>query len=107
MTTNKINCTIAEYVGWRLSSTVQQEDKYEAILCWIAPDCSEWQQSEVPRYNRDLNAMHNAEMWLKENDAHAFGCYCSNLYTHVEDFHCADALQRAEWFLKTVGKWIE
>ena len=54
-----------------------------------------------------LNAMHEAEEWLMHEDLDSYGCYASNLYYgHGNCIH-ATARQRAEAFLRTLGKWEE
>lgn len=61
-----------------------------------------------PNYCGDLNAMHAAEMAIKDDDHHAYACYCSDF---VEEFGSdaisLSAAQRAEAFLKIIGKWKE
>lgn len=74
----------------------------------------------VLRYNTDLNAMHEAEKLLTEE--HQWSKYTTNIADIVtladrektarcSGFHmsyvCATAAQRAEAFLKTIGKWEE
>jgi len=71
---------------------------------------------ELPDYLHDLNAMHEAEKilieqgfqdkWLDELAEVVVGAN-----VHWSDYHCfpqvnrATADQRAEAFLKTIGKW--
>lgn len=71
--------------------------------------------TELPDYLNDLNAMHEAEKVLvaKDDGSHA-GCaryvYASHLYglvpAGVQPF-MATAAQRAEAFLRAIGKWEE
>jgi len=58
-----------------------------------------------PDYLNDLNAMHDAEKRLEAEDNHAYGCYCSDLYEEHGNTVSLTAAQRAEAFLRTVGKW--
>ena len=70
----------------------------------------------VPNYTGDLNAMHEAETVLI-NDKE--GIYEANLYlvcdvepntifaSDTRKVICATAAQRAEAFLRTIGKWGE
>jgi hypothetical protein len=67
-----------------------------------------------PNYLNDLNAMHQAEMVLSRgehyNQTGGFGLYVQNLdlvrcgRKHLIE---ATAAERAEAFLRTVGKWEE
>lgn len=67
--------------------------------------------------HRDLNAMAEVELWLNEphNDAKGLAAkYCEELEELFErDCACwiehlgATAAQRAEAFLKTIGKWVD
>jgi len=70
----------------------------------------DWSRSDgigvLPDYLNDLNAMHEAEKALDGMDQltylaklHEGNHYCSWAGT------CATAAQRAEAFLKTIGKW--
>jgi hypothetical protein len=72
----------------------------------------DWSRSDgigvLPDYLNDLNAMHEAEKALDGMDQltylaklHEGNHYCSWAGT------CATAAQRAEAFLKTIGKWKE
>lgn len=67
-----------------------------------------WCESEtkMPDYLNDLNAMHEAEIQLKAEDNHAYGCYCSELYEKYGNTVSLTAAQRCEAFLKTIGKWV-
>lgn len=67
----------------------------------------------IPDYLNDLNAMHEAEKILTEVQ---FGDYYiehlkmargESQYTIDRSMVCATAAQRAEAFLKTIGKWEE
>ena len=73
---------------------------------WICAN-GEWCFAEsIPDYLNDLNAMHEAEEVLRPpfwNDWSIWEDYCSRF---EEDPH-ATAAQRAEGFLRTIGKWEE
>lgn len=60
---------------------------------------------DVPNYLFDLNAMHEAEMTLTARQKSEFICW---IWNHSEcnwdAFHFT-AAQRAEAFLRTIGKW--
>ena len=75
---------------------------------------------ELPNYLEDLNAMHDAEKVLRNNQFH-FVDYLRELWCVIHpnvkytgdlgyigfDFVNATASQRAEAFLRTIGKWRE
>ena len=62
-------------------------------------------ESGVPDYLNDLNAMHEAEKMLEADDNHAYGCYCIDLQEEYGNTVHLTAAQRAEAFLRTIGKW--
>jgi hypothetical protein len=107
MTPQEQRIAIAEACGWK---------HYHEDL-WVDPDFSgdpdgfsELQCGDLPDYHSDLNAMHEAEAILTEKQ---------RLFYHVNlmklqkaDFVAgfwflihATAAQRAEAFLRTIGKW--
>jgi hypothetical protein len=59
----------------------------------------------IPDYLHDLNAMHEAEKMLEADDNHAYGCYCIDLQEEYGNTVHLTAAQRAEAFLRTIGKW--
>jgi hypothetical protein len=101
MTNDQINAAIAEACGWR---------KEDGVYMWTAngidytcPDLWDWAN--------DLNAMHEAEKTLIGLNRHAF---CDMLLDtvadspdHLWEVLTATARQRAEAFLRTLGKWEE
>ena len=63
--------------------------------------------AQLPNYLKDLNAMHEAENVLTKVQRRE---YVRTLFqtTNTDwDSHCATAAQRADAFLKTIGKWEE
>ena len=106
MTNEKINIAIAKACGWRQSKSPMWEgfwhDKRKRTYQRFCPD-----------FRKDLNAMHEAEKLFDQLEKEI---YWNNLYdqcdrtvfSRVEDnfimLH-ATARQRAEAFLKTIGKW--
>jgi hypothetical protein len=67
----------------------------------------------IPNYLVDLNAMHEAEKVLSRgehyNQTGGFGRYKTALAEVCDEQHPIDATaaQRAEAFLRTIGKWEE
>ena len=105
MTDDQINAAIAEACGWR---------KEDGVYMWTAngidytcPDLWDWAN--------DLNAMHEAEQHLWRKDWFMRYDYVDELgklqnphnwqRMEASDMLDATARQRAEAFLKTLGKW--
>jgi hypothetical protein len=102
MTDEQINAAIAEACGWR---------KEDDVWFWTHDgiDFTSW---ETLDYCGCLNAMHEAEMVLAPKNWDRFSEKWWDYYHHLLDgdvhktIH-ATARQRAEAFLKTLGKWKE
>ena len=93
MTNQQINIAIAEHCGFNLEEYRMEEGGINVAA--------------IPDYCNDLNAMHKAENLIDKDDLHFV--YSYNLYNTVvpmdhQPFR-ATARQRAESFLKTIGKW--
>lgn len=96
---------IAEACGWTL-------DK-KAIANGF-PRRAAWRKagtlgvSELPDYINDLNAMHEAAMWLKKTNTSKYAKCLFQLrkLAHPES-EDATAPQRAEAFLKTLNLWSD
>jgi hypothetical protein len=87
---------IAKACGWKVRKNAHL----------AKPQGGEWQyMDEIPDYLNDLNAMHEAEKWLIEDDQHAYGCYCIDLQEEYGNTVHLTASQRAEAFLKTLNLW--
>jgi len=114
MKTDQQRITIAEACGW----------KWERL--WTGelhgkPVGEQGPFREVPDYLNDLNAMHEAEKVLTEEQLYNYGnkldritlpktsmemCYIESPEAGMyPDLFCATAAQRAEAFLKTIKKW--
>lgn len=112
---------IAKICGWkkiRLSKRWEVSDPPNdaVVLCGIHPLAKSL--AELPDYPNDLNAMHNAEITLSQVPDNGLGCMTFNnpkgRYMIQLTGVCgesipiyATALQRAEAFLKTKGKWVQ
>ena len=103
MTNEQINIAIAKACGWG-----NDDIERGYTLCQFT--------EYVPDYFSDLNAMHEAEKVFTYEEAEQFEgelCYiCGSENLHKEyplpfEFSVAhaSAAQRAEAFLKTIGKW--
>jgi hypothetical protein len=120
MTDRQINLAIAKACGW---TDIRDSGVWHNFAPWGLPpqvkspketssDCISV-PNFVPNYCNDLNAMHEAEKVLMLNDNWRMGEYEARLFNSVEEmnnvnlcFH-ATARQRAEAFLRTLGKWEE
>lgn len=113
MTDEQINQRIAEACGW---TEIHDSGPWHHHKLWGYPPERPGQSGNaykyMPDYCTDLNAMHEAEkVLLKEWKD---GCVLWLEYTHKLMLACsahlsehATARQRAEAFLRTLGKWEE
>jgi hypothetical protein len=93
MTNEQINNTVADVISPRL--VLGKCEFYKSGEGWVV-DC--------PDYCTDLNAMHEAEETLTVEE---WSDYVEHLPSRWEEAIHAAARQRAEAFLKTLGKWEE
>lgn len=116
MTNDEMRIAIAEACGWKSIRVTQLDRRHpndrNDLPHGIAPN-KVYSISEVPDYLDDLNAMFEAENWLINNARNNKGPSWME-YTGFLDRVCrgnlvdhATATQRAEAFLRTVGKWKE
>jgi hypothetical protein len=94
---------IAEACGWekKYSSMYDKKCWYNKLGTKVTPT-----QDQLPDYLNDLNAMHEAEKIFD----YALYCRYINELCDVtikgnNSMYMATAAQRAEAFLKTIGKW--
>jgi len=100
MTDEQINAAIAEACG------IRKFNRHDNVG-WMYKTNEGW-KTDCPNYCNDLNAMHEAEKVL--NSDHIFQKYYLALYETTLSTRwpvCATARQRAEAFLRTLGKWEE
>lgn len=109
MTDNEMRIAIAEACGWTsthvggvspLGIPPKVKGKTQAAMF----------EDVIPDYPNDLNATHEAEKTLRGDQIEIYveclitdDVYCSKLW----DCAHATARQRAEAFLRTIGKWRE
>jgi len=108
MTPNEINKRIALFCKWK------QLSSYFGGVEGLWEDPNGKQQSTIPNYHGDLNAMHEAEKILNcelsQRDEYMAELECLVLgrcdvpYDHFRMSTCS-AAQRAEAFLRTIGQW--
>jgi hypothetical protein len=109
MTNEQINEAIAEACGWDLFPwEVSGEDGWNQ---WVRSPSGElcFYEGSIPDYCNDLNAMHEAWLSLSLEDKFGFDRQLQRVLLTSEDgtywLTNATARQRAEAFLKTLGKW--
>ena len=110
MTDEQINAAIAEACGWRNCKVLPKPKKYWDVsdvpeMCRIgsppvAGSCT------FPNYCADLNAMHEAENTLVGQQFPAYAFFLNDIEGSLWGIR-ATARQRAEAFLRTLGKWEE
>jgi hypothetical protein len=115
MTTEKQRIAIAEACGWKMHDHPDCLAKKEG---WVSRDWETWVMNpsgllvfkhDIPDYLNDLNAMAEAETceaiqrvgYAKYIECLAIACGTERLGALV----FATAAQRAEAFLRTIGKW--
>lgn len=114
MTDQEINIAIAEACGWTYVSRYGGRTKHATWAKWKVRNPEENQNShDLPNFCDDLNAMHEAEKVLADDcpyrEALVAVCkrdFVGQYFTSVDCIR-ATARQRAEAFLRTLGKWRE
>jgi len=95
MTDEQINAAIARACG--ICHVAKVVPMYKTPQGWVL-DC--------PDYCTDLNAMHEAEKTLTDANMFVMAHHIERLVSaHGQHYFHATAHQRAEAFLKTLGKW--
>jgi len=122
MTPEQINIAIAEAQGFRergggpfgIYYDKEDDDRY-----WVSPEYIEgfkppWTDFDgaayypLPDYCNDLNAMHEIELGLTTQKFETFWVKLASMYPEEARYAVsATALQRAEAYLRTIGKWNE
>ena len=92
MTPEQQRIAIAEACGWKPNGLGE----------WFSPIGD--LENSIPNYLNDLNAMHEAEKILTESQQDKYYTKLSYTGTWFECLH-STASQRAEAFLRTIGKW--
>jgi hypothetical protein len=109
MNQEKQRIAIAEACGWVMKTEqVEHTNGYqwtETRKFWVSPH---GKRGELPDYLQDLNAIHEAEKVLRDDREAAFRGWLWLAHGQPE-LRCAivhaTAAQRAEAFLRTIGKW--
>jgi hypothetical protein len=111
MTNEEINRAIAESVGWGLVPLDGREFAGIPVMVWKRPDGE--RGFPISDYCNDLNAMHEVENRLTDDEHLRFRNTLWLLIIRTTQFphhvsrnvHSATARQRAEAYLRTIGKW--
>lgn len=111
MSDQEINIAIAEACGWR------QSERNIAHWHHVSEPYSHILTGDLPNYCNDLNAMHEAEKVLTHEQQIDYSRHIGKMVTsHLPASRAAwmdyglinaTARQRAEAFLRTIGKWKE
>jgi len=108
MTDQEINIAIAEacFPGWKEAEFY--EDGAVRYFSALAEDMGT--PCGIPNYCHDLNAMHEAEasqLWPDAAFWNRYSLELGGLCNSLAPALHATARQRAEAFLRTIGKWKE
>ena len=116
MTPEQQRIAIAEACGW-VAETLWVCTKHDGSgecqhksQTLYAQDGQYLRLENLPRYLSDLNAMHEAEKVLDDEQYNQFayelyGVVTRTDHKHTTRYYCATAAQRAEAFLRAIGKW--
>jgi hypothetical protein len=122
MKPEKQRIAIAEACGWKDIKDTNHESvdissrsiSYWSGLTGVPPEFIHYENRIfIPDYLNDLNAMHQAEKVLTKNKSMEYAFRLADSWIlNGEDKQpdlvrgfCATAAERAEAFLKTIGKW--
>lgn len=111
MTDEQINAAIAKACGW----TQIEQHPPDDTLYGQHPSCTDevnkYYEYPIPNYCNDLNAMHEEEKVLNVIQWSRYTQLLNSSYQNNDPIMkaiChATARQRAEAFLRTLGKWEE
>jgi hypothetical protein len=106
MTDEQINAAIAEACGWEdiTESVAPEEFRRRATGMLRDKHGLRTPLKQIPNYCADLNAMHEAEEFLSGNLWIGYVNDLANIEGNLFGIR-ATARQRAEAFLRTLGKW--
>jgi len=112
MTEQEMNVAIAEACGWRFEESIAIRPDGWRMHSYINNPKGEF----TPNYTTDFNAMHEAVATLSFTQRRLYRLELQRVVSSglkegvlVEMSECIDATarQRAEAFLRTVGRWTE
>jgi hypothetical protein len=106
MNPNEQNKAIAEYCGWTYTNGMGPVGSlHHPTNC----TCFDGDGCRIPNYHLDLNEMHEAELFMLSVDPILYKQVYLKTYMdcYFNGGVSAEASERAEAFLKTIGKWKE
>jgi len=123
MTPEAQRIAIAEASGWTrvwdsaFRQWIQRSPDKSLATCDPDPNAN-WELHRLPDYLNDLNAMHEADEILTDQQHNRFRKHLAHVVGERESpsystpgwrrrYVSATARQRAEAFLRTIGKWEE
>jgi hypothetical protein len=113
MTQEEQRVSIAEACGWKYVeglnvSSLSHSGATSCADCWVCPKRGAgYGAYEPPNYLNDLNAMHEAEKVLTSEQVTSYVYLLESMNERWSTPAFATASQRAEAFLRTIGKWKE
>lgn len=118
MTPRDIRIAIAEANGYEWTMEAHLESGYHSWQNFADSCGNEVLDDELSDYCNDLNAMHEAWCQLTRNQHFLFRSYLQTIVLNAQESGVlpigpahsvcnATALQRAEAYLRTIGKWNE
>jgi hypothetical protein len=107
MTDEQINKAIAKALGLKIEIeriTRRGNPDQNRVQLWCLIEPHGWRR--LPNYCNDLNAMHEAEKTLTDANMFVMAHHIERLASaHGQHYFHATARQRAEAFLRTIGRW--
>ena len=108
MTPRDIRIAIAEANGYEWTMEAHLESGYHSWQNFADQCGNEVLDDELPDYCNDLNAIHEVELGLTTQKFETFWVKLASMYPEEARYAVsATALQRAEAYLRTIGKWNE
>jgi hypothetical protein len=118
---------IGEYIGYKNLKIIEGESPFSGVFVDNPNLQNSIPRIRLPNYTNDLNAMHEAEKTIPKRDkciyanylmmvvgfdgetdmVDDYGEWSTSKTTSLFSILNATAAQRAEAFLKTIGKWEE
>lgn len=109
MTNDQINRAIAEACGWEEITDSVAPEEFQRRASGMLRDKhgNRTPLKQIPDYCTDLNAMHEAEKTLTDDQFKWYTYWVEKLMpeTKYRCYLCATASHRAEAFVRSLGKW--
>ena len=104
MNNEQINIAVAEACGWNPPLEAMGNMTYGGGKFLSS---EEWRKDHIPNYCNDLNAIHEAERILTNEQIEVYCSFLQRPQWGIWWAISATARQRAEAFLRTLEKWEE